>query len=384
MKKVGYFEVFDGCAGDMLAGSLIDAGLDIELLKKELMKLPLKNYQIQTKKIKRKTHFGHFIEGTQFSVIPVGKWNDKTSYNEICKIIEKSLFHPDIKEKIIKIFDILAEGESRVHSEEKKKLHFHEVGQIDAIIEIATVVIGIELLEIKKVFSSSVGISKIAPATIEILKGVPTIIKNVPYEITTPTGASIIKGISNFSSELSDFFINKVGYGAGTREDPSPNMVKFLIGEKKDERESVVFIETNIDDMNPVLIGHLVEKLYKDGAFDVSVFCGIGKKNRPVFKIEIIVPEEKFQKISKILFEESTTLGFRYRKENRVILERKIKEIETEFGKIKVKFSYLDGKLINISPEYEDCKKISEGKQIPLKIVYQKVFKKLENNLNSC
>ncbi|MFN4227476.1 MAG: nickel pincer cofactor biosynthesis protein LarC [Candidatus Ratteibacteria bacterium] len=381
MSKIGYFEVFDGCAGDMFVGSLIDAGLDVEILKKELEKLPVKDYRIETKKVKRKTQYGHKQEGTQFFVIPTKQWNDKTPYSSILKIIEKSSFSSKIKEKIIKVFDILAEGESIVHKEKKEKIHFHQVGQIDAIIEITSVIVGIEILEIQEVFSSSVGISNIAPATIEILKGVPTILKNIPYEITTPTGAAIIKGIANFSPIISNFYINRFGYGAGIRDDPPPNMLKFIIGETKEEKENVIIIETNIDDMSPVLIGYLIEKLYKNGAFDVSVFSGIGKKNRPVFKVEVILPEKNFKKISETLFEESTTIGFRYRKENRIVLEREVKTVKTPLGNIRIKKSYINGKVINVAPEYDDCKKIAEQEQIPLKKVYQTVYKTLENNL---
>ncbi|MCM8785895.1 MAG: nickel pincer cofactor biosynthesis protein LarC [Candidatus Omnitrophica bacterium] len=381
MRRIGYFEVFDGCAGDMLAGSLVDAGLDIEVLKRELKKLPVENYKIEIKKVKRKTQFGNSQEGTQFLVVSTGKWDDETPYSSIFKIIEKSSYSLKIKEKILNVFDILADAESIVHKEKKEQVSFHQVGQIDAIIEIVSVIIGIEILRIEEVFSSPIGFSNIAPATIEILKGIPTIPKNIPFEITTPTGAAIIKGIANFSPINSDFYINRFGYGAGTRESPPPNMVKFIIGEAKDEKDSVVIIETNIDDMNPVLIGHLIEKLYNNGALDVSIFHGIGKKNRPVFKVEIILPENKFKKISEILFEESTTIGFRYRKENRIVLEREVKTIKTTIGNVRVKKSYINGKVINISPEYDDCKKISEQKRIPLKKVYQIVYKDLENNL---
>ncbi|MCM8767777.1 MAG: nickel pincer cofactor biosynthesis protein LarC [Candidatus Omnitrophica bacterium] len=381
MSKIGYFELFDGCSGDMLAGSLVDAGLDIVSLKKELKKLPVENYRIEIKKVNRKTQYGHMQGGSQFLVIPNGKWNDETPYSSILKIIEKSSFSPKIKEKIIKVFDTLAEGESIVHKEEKDKIHFHQVGQIDAIIEITSVIVGIEILEIEEVFSSPVGISNIAPATIEILKGVPTIPKNIPFEITTPTGAAIIKSIANFSPITSDFYIYRFGYGAGTKEFPPPNMVKFMIGRIENKKDSVIIIETNIDDISPVFIGHLIEKLYNNGALDVSVFSGVGKKNRPVFKLEVILPESNFKKISEIIFKESTTIGFRYRKENRIVLEREVKTIKTPFGNVRVKTSYINGKVVNVSPEYEDCKKISEKKQIPLKKIYQTVYKNLENNL---
>ncbi|MCM8818089.1 MAG: nickel pincer cofactor biosynthesis protein LarC [Candidatus Omnitrophica bacterium] len=374
--KAGYLDVSNGCAGDMLVGSLIDAGLNLNDLKKELEKLPLKNYKIEVKKVERDTNFGHKIEGTKFIVKEIEKWDDKTEYKKIIKIIEKSSFANKIKKKIIKVFDILAEAESIIHKEKKEKLHFHQIGQIDAIIEIISFIVGIELLGIKKIFSSSVGISNPAPVTCEILKGIPVIFKNTDFEITTPTGAAITKAITTFFPFSFNFYIEKVGYGAGMREYPLPNMVKFFIG-KVQEAEGIYIIETNIDDMSPVLFSNLIDKLLKAGALDVSIFQGIGKKNRPVFKIEIICPEYKFKEIGKILFKESTTIGFRYRKESRIILEREIKEIETELGKVRVKISYLNGEKVNISPEYEDCKKISEEKNIPLKKIYQIIYKSL-------
>ncbi|MCM8804762.1 MAG: nickel pincer cofactor biosynthesis protein LarC [Candidatus Omnitrophica bacterium] len=376
MSKIGFFDVLNGCAGDMLAGSLIDAELDIKTLEKQLKKLPIENYKIKTEKVKRKTSFGHLIEGTKFIVESNEKWDDRIPYEKILNIIEKSSFSLKTKEKIIKIFEILAESEASVHKEKKEKIHFHQVGQIDAIVEIVSVIIGLELLEIEEVFSSPVGVSNLAPATINILKDVPLVFKDCHFEITTPTGASILKGIANFSSFYSDFYLYKVGYGAGTREEPLPNMVKFLIGTFKKEEE-IIILETNIDDMNPILFSNLFEKLFKAGALDVSLFQGIGKKGRPVFKLEIILPDFKLKEISDILFKESTTIGLRFRKERRILLERDIKEIDTSLGKIKVKISHINGKKINISPEYEDCKKISEEKGIPLKRVYEIIYKEL-------
>ncbi len=376
--KIGYFDVLNGCSGDMLVAALIDAGLSVRILKEELEKLPLKNFKIEVKKVKRRTDFGHSIEGTKFIVKPYGKWNDKTPYKKILDIIEKSRFSQEIKEKIIRVFEIIAKAESEVHRVKKEIIHFHQVGQVDAIVEITAVVIGLQLLEVEKVYSSSIGISNISPATINILKEIPVIIKKCPFEITTPTGASILKGIADFSPLYKDFYIENVGYGAGSRDEPSPNMVKFLIGKIKTEIEDIYIIETNIDDMNPVFFGNLFEKLYKTGAFDVSLFQGIGKKSRPVFKLEIILPEGKLKEICEVLFRESTTIGLRYRKEKRIVLDREIKEFNTSLGKIRLKVSSMNGEKINISPEYEDCKKISEEKGIPLKKVYELVYKELK------
>jgi len=377
MKRIGYFDVLNGCSGDMIVGCLIDAGLDFKELKKELEKLPVKDYKIEIKKVKRKTDWNHYIEGTRFIVEPY-KWNDATPYKKIIEIIDKSSFGKNTVKKIKNIFEIIADAEKVVHNEKKENIHFHQIGQIDAIIEIVATIVGLQLLKIENVFASPVGVSDIAPATGEILKGVPMVLKNIPFEITTPTGAAILKGIADFSSLNSNFYLEKIGYGAGERESPSPNMIKFLIGKIKEEDEDLVFIETNIDDMNPVFFTNLFDKLFKGGCLDISLFQGIGKKGRPIFKIEIIAPESKLKEIGRILFEESSTIGFRFRRINRVILERETKEIDTDFGKIKVKISYMNGKIVNVSPEYEDCRRISEEKNIPLKKVYSMTLKKLE------
>jgi len=167
------------------------------------------------------------------------------------------------------------------------------------------------------------------------------------------------------------------GYGAGEREEPSPNILKFIYGRQKEENESIYMIETNIDDMNPLIFENLYEKLFKAGAVDVSVFTGIGKKNRPVFNLCIMVKEKNFEKIKNIVFSETTTIGFRFRKEKRITLERETKEINTKWGKVRVKVSFSGDKTYNISPEYEDCKKISKKYNIPLKQVLLEV-----NNLS--
>lgn len=377
MKKIGYFEAINGCAGDMIAASLIDAGLDFNDLKKELQKIPVKDYEIEIKKVKREG-FGHTIQATQFLVKPEKFSSEGMSYREIIKIIEESKFDEERKNKIKKTFEILAEAERKVHGKEGNDVHFHQIGQIDAIIEISSAIIGLELLGVEKVYSSSIGVSNMAPATAEIIKGLPVWMKNEIFEISTPTGVAILKGISDFSPFTADFYIERVGFGTGIREKPFPNIIKFFTGKIIDEKNGIVVIETVIDDMSPVMFENLMEKLFKEEALDVSIFSGMGKKNRPVFKIEIIAPDFKLNEIGEILFRETTTIGFRYRKEKRMVLEREIKEIETEFGKVRVKFSYKDGKLVNVSPEYDDCKKLSEEKKVPLKEIYRRINKVLE------
>jgi len=374
--KCGYFEVFDGCAGDMLAGSLIDAGLDLKLLKKELDKIPLTNYTIEIKKTKRHLFFHHFITATKFLVV-LEKEEKFRKYTEIIKIIQDSSLSENIKKEILKIFYILAKVEAKAHREKIENVHFHQIGQTDAIVEIASVVIGLDILGIKNVYSSPIGISNPAPATIELIKGLPVIFRNIPYEISTPTGVSILKGICKFKNIENGIIVEGNGYGAGERKEPSPNILKFIYGKQREEEKSIYVVETNIDDMNPLIFENLYEKLFKAGAVDVSVFTGIGKKNRPVFNLCIMVEEKNFEKVKEIVFSETTTIGFRFRKEKRITLEREIKEVKTKWGRVRVKVSFSGEKIYNISPEYEDCMKISKKSNIPLKQVLLEV-----NNLS--
>ena len=374
--KTGYFEVLNGCAGDMLVGSLIDAGLSLPNLKRELSKIPLDDYEIKIKKVKRKTHFNHFLQATQF-LVKVKREKDITPYSEIINLIEKSKIKGEYKSKIKNIFEILAKAEAVVHGENIENIHFHQVGQIDAIVEISSFVIGLDLLGIEKVFSSAVGISNPAPATVEMMKNIPVVFKSVPYEITTPTGIAILKGMCNFEIP-ENFYVEKEGYGAGERNEPFPNVVKFFIGEERKEKEEIIVVETNIDDFSPVFAGYVIDKLKKAGALDVVVFTGTGKKNRPIFKLEVLTPEEKFKEIVETIFKETTTIGLRFRKEKRIVLEREISEVKTKWGSVRIKTTYFNGKKVNISPEFEDCKKIAEEKKVSLKDVYMEIFKKLK------
>lgn len=369
--RIGYFEVFNGCAGDMLCAGLVDAGLDITLLKKELKKIPLSNYSIKIQNVKRELYHHHFMPATKFLVV-LKKEEKFRKYGEIKELIKKSNLSESTKKKILKIFDIIAKAEAKVHREKIENVHFHQVGQTDAIIEVASVVIGLELLGIKKVYSSSVGISKPAPATLQIMKNIPVLIKNSPYEITTPTGISILKGLCEFKSMDEEILIEGSGYGAGEREKPSPNVLKFIYGKEKEE-EYIYVVETNIDDMNPLLFENLYEKLFENGAVDVSVFTGMGKKNRPVFFLKVLVKENSLEKIKEIIFLETTTIGIRYRKEKRDILERKTEFVKTKWGKVRIKLSFSGNKIYNVSPEYDDCKKIAREHKVPLKKVMLEV-----------
>lgn len=374
--KAGYFEVLNGCAGDMLAGSIIDAGLPLEELKKELKKIPVVSYHVEAEKVLKKTTYGHSIEATQFRVIPGKKWDDSTSYAKITGLIDASALSESNKNNIKKVFAVLARAESSVHRESIKHAHFHQVGQVDAIVEVASTVIGLDMMGVGNVYSSSMGVAKPAPATLEMLKGLPVVMKSVDAEIITPTGAAIIKGLCSVSENLPGLSISQVGYGAGEMDLPYANVLKFLLCSSGIKNDSIIVLQTNIDDMSPLLFENLFEKLFASGALDVSVYQGFGKKNRAVFNLQIILPENLLKDMARIVFKETTTLGIRFRKESRKILEREECPIKTKWGEVRIKKGYMDGKIVNAAPEYSDCKKIADKHGIPLKLVFEEIYKK--------
>ena len=382
--KIGYFEVHNGCAGDMLAASLIDAGLSRAALSRELGKLGLRNYTLRIETVSRPTGYGHPLKAALFNVVPrAGRWDDHTAYRTIVRIVQKSRLAKPLREKIQNIFSVLAEAEALVHGEKPECVHFHEVGQIDAIVETAAVVIGLDLLGVEEISCGAVGLAQPAPATARIVRGMKTVPRDVPYEITTPTGAAILKGLCGLRGPARPMTFSTVGFGAGTRPEPSPNVVRFYLGETGGTDDTVVVIETNIDDMNPVLFEHAMERLYAAGALDVCLTMGQGKKNRPVFQLMVLGSEAGFDRLAHTIFEETTTLGLRYRIENRRTLERLFRDVKTPWGAVPVKVGLLEGKQVNVSPEYEPCRRIAAKHGVPLKAVYDQVRRGIKDDRRS-
>ncbi|MCM8769450.1 MAG: nickel pincer cofactor biosynthesis protein LarC [Candidatus Omnitrophica bacterium] len=365
-----YFQVQNGCAGDMLVGSLLDLGLSLSVLEKELKKLPLPGYRLKTEKVTRETDFGHQLTGTIFQVIPESPEEETTSYKEILSLIKESSLKSKQKKLLKKIVDTLAVAESAVHGEKLEEVHFHQVGQMDALIEMTSVIIALDLLEVERVGCSTVGIAQPAPATIKMLQGIPVTVHPVPYELATPTGVAILRAICSLPGQTLEMCLKAAGYGAGLRKQPSPNMVQVLLGSTEPAEKIVGVIETNIDDMNPVMFDQLMEKLFEAGALDVSFFPGQTKKNRPVFNLRVIVPEAKMERVAEIIFTESTTLGLRFHRENRLALERRIESVATPWGKIPVKLGFWKQQLVNMAPEYDACKAIAKKFGLSLKKVY--------------
>ena len=388
--KIAYFDCFSGISGDMTVGALLDAGLKIETLEKELKKLGLSGYQLEVNKVVKKG-----ISTTQFKV-KIKEEGVERRFKDILTILEESKLDEEIKKETKKIFFNIAQAESKIHQKDIDRIHFHEIGGLDSIIDITSVVIGIKTLGIEEIYSSALPVGKgfvkcahgvipvPAPATLELLKNIPTYSGGIESEMITPTGAAIIGTLANSFGERPLMKIERIGYGAGEKEFSIPNLLRVSIGEKilKDENlkdsyvsDEAVLIETNIDDMSPEFYDYIIDKLFTQGALDVFLTPIQMKKNRPAHMLSVIGYEQDLKGILEVLFSESTTLGVRIREIKRLRLAQQNFIAETKYGKIKIKVAMFKGEIKNIAPEYEDCKKMAKQYQIPLKEVYEEAKK---------
>jgi hypothetical protein len=378
--KTLYFNCSAGISGDMFVGALLDLTHENKFLIQELKKLNLKNYKIKITNINKKG-----INATKFTVITKEE-TEHRNLKDIYNIIDKSSLDINIKSLSKKIFLKLGEAEAEVHNTSIDQVHFHEVGAIDSIIDIVSASILLNKIKPDRIYSSriSTGRGKIkfchgettlpVPAVRKILEGVPLRTLNIPKELTTPTGAAIIKTITH---EFTDLNLEKAktGFGAGTRNLDIPNVLEVNLIESNISKK--IILETNIDDMNPEFYNYIIEKIIKEGAKDAWVCPSIMKKNRTGSLLTVICDEEVKDKIIECIFDETTTFGIRISYIHRVELEREIKKVKTKYGFIDVKIGKYKGKIKTISPEYESCKKIAEEKNIPLKKVYDEVKKQI-------
>lgn len=386
--KAMYFDCFSGISGDMIIGALIDLGLDINFLRNELKKFNLKNYKIEAKKIVK-----NGISATKFDVITNAKHHhEERNMKEINKIVDNSKLDEKIRSTIKKIFNKIAVAEAKIHNEPIDEIHFHEIGAIDTIIDIAGAVIGIKKLGIEKIYCSKLNVGTgfvdfshgkypvPAPATTEILKGIPVYHNNIEAELVTPTGAAIITTLADGFGEMPSMKIEKIGYGAGTKDLEHPNILRIFVGElEKNHDETINVIETNIDNMNPEIYPYVIDKLMENGALDGYLTNIIMKKGRPAIKLTVLADIKDTDKLCDIIFDETTTLGVRIFRASRKILTRSIKTVNTKYGNVRVKISKLNDKIKNTTPEFEDCANIAKNKKISLKNVYEDI--KINKNL---
>ena len=444
--KIAYLDCFSGISGDMCLGALVDAGVSLKKLLRELEKIPLKGYEIHVRKVKRAG-----ITATKADVIlkAEGKEQRAKRWEDIEKIIHKSSLSKKTREKGLKVFERLFKAEAKIHGDTFENVHLHELGAVDCLVDVFGTIIGLDFLGVEKVYASPVnlgsgsvktghGILPVpAPASVEILKGVPVYATNTNFELTTPTGAALVRELSSEFGNIPLMNIEHTGFGAGNMNfKDRPNVLRLFVGNlektppyfpnltplyppllrgelkgglgnppihpleklhsptplwqrgaRGDLKEGLVnlsddqatVIEANIDDMNPQIYEYVMEKLFKKGALDVFLTQIIMKKGRPGIKLTVLCKEKEKEELIKTILTETTSIGLRFYDVERRVLRREIKLINTEFGKVRVKFSMLGDDILKATPEYEDCKKIAKRLKMPLIEVMSKLKLSISN-----
>ncbi len=379
--KTAYLDAFSGLSGDMLVGALIDCGADLAALERALATLPVGGYRIATR---RKVVSG--IAAVKFDV-EVSEAQPERHLSEITKMIEQGALSDTTRRRAIAIFQALAEAEAKIHNTSPEHVHFHEVGAVDSIVDIIATAWGIEQLGVGELLVSALpmgrgfarsqhGIIPVpAPATAELLAGFPVKLGDGAAEMVTPTGAAVIRALARPADMPLGFEVEKIGYGAGTRElEDRPNVLRVMIGRERAalETDELVEIAANIDDLSPQVYEHVMERLFAAGARDVTLTPTMMKKGRPAIILGVLAAPAHREELARVIFEETSTIGLRFHPVSRLKLHREIREVETRFGKIRVKVSggHNHG-AITVSPEYEDCRRIAVEQKVALRTVIE-------------
>jgi uncharacterized protein (TIGR00299 family) protein len=380
-----YFDCFAGISGDMVLGALIDLGVPGDFIVENVRSMPLDAFQLEISTASRME-----IHGQHVKVVVEDRNRQARDYGDIKSLIQNGPLSDRVKGLSLKVFERLAGVEASIHDCSKESVHFHEVGGVDAIVDIVGAALGLEWLGIDKVFASEIPVGRgfvdcqhgtlpvPAPATLALLDGVPVYGTGVPHELVTPTGAAIITCLAEQFGPMPKMLIGKIGYGVGARDlEERPNLLRVILGEldSEQDKDSVMVVETNIDDMNPEIFGFVMERLFEDGALDVTWIPVFMKKSRPGTMVQVICKKTDRDALVRRILSETTATGVRYYPAERTKLPRKVKEVTTSYGKVRVKeVSGVAGR-VSMAPEYEDCKKIALEKNVPLKVVYETVLK---------
>tara|TARA_Y100001978_G_scaffold6_1_gene9 strand:- start:2760 stop:4022 length:1263 start_codon:yes stop_codon:yes gene_type:complete len=410
--KIAYFDCFSGISGDMVLGALVDAGLCLETLIEELDKLEVPGLTLTQERTVRqaiagthvKVHLGgSYVEAeNEHHFVPIAPHEQpsgallrppQAAYNQhehhrledILSIIEKSRLDENVRTQSIAIFHRLAQAEAEVHGVPVDQVHLHEVGALDAVVDIVGCVAGLRLLGVEKIYASPLhfgtGFVRCAhgrypipvPGVLALCRDVPSVQTDIRSELVTPTGAALITTLTSQFGPAPSFVQTAVGYGAGSRNlEQIPNVLRVRLGEQEQptQRETLYQIEANIDDMNPEVFGYLFERLFELGARDVYVTPITMKKSRPAHLLGILADRDRSEQIIEAILVETTTLGVRYHSVERRVLQRTIRQVETEYGPIGVKVGLVNNAQ-RIAPEYEDCVRLARHHDVPLLTIYQ-------------
>jgi uncharacterized protein (TIGR00299 family) protein len=390
--KLLYLDCFAGISGDMFLGALIDLGVSEDALRVELTKLKLPGYTISTRRVVKQN-----ISATKFDCIEAGHpvmkhGHDHRGFTEIAAMITGSGLSENVKRRALSVFKRIGEAEAKIHGVPLEKIHFHEVGAVDSIVDIVGACVALEILDVDEVqaLPPRLGSGFVetahgkfpvpAPATLELLKGVPVQSSGEPVELVTPTGAALLVEFCTKFGPMPVMSIEKIGYGAGTRDlEKTPNVLRAIVGEAGSEAgDTIAVIVTNIDDMNPQLFGDVMERLLAAGALDVFFTSIQMKKNRPGMLLSVLCERSDVDRMAELVLTHTTTFGLRVHEAQRRKLAREIVKVTTKFGEIEVKVGRLAGKVVSRSPEYESCKQAAAKAGVAVKDVYNEAARAAE------
>jgi pyridinium-3,5-bisthiocarboxylic acid mononucleotide nickel chelatase len=449
--RIAYLECFSGISGDMFMGALIDAGVPPKVLEDTVAALnvgarleifrvvrsgisatkvdvwvegekdlPREEYWAKQAQNQQERTHPHDHEHSQHhehdhlhdqhssdaDARPVGKPapHEHSHFHsrglaEVREIIRQAAICDSAKKTAVAIFEALGAAEAKIHATSIEKVHFHEVGAVDAMVDIVCASVGAEALQVDEIICSplNVGGGSVqcahgtfpvpAPATVELLSDAPVYSTGVQAELVTPTGAAIVKTLATRFASFPEMKIEKSGYGAGTREFPGlPNVARLTIGEAastlaaKTASDTVTVLEANLDDLNPQVFGYVMDRLLEDGALDAFGMPVQMKKNRPGTLLTVLCKPEDASKLTQLIFTETTTLGVRRRDEVRQTLARRWEKVRTQWGDVRIKIASMNGTVTNYAPEYEDCRRIASEHHVPLKTVMQEASREYTNS----
>lgn len=375
-----YLSGFSGVSGNMFVGALLDAGLSEDVFRNMVSALPVSGYQLKIEKVVKRG-----ISATHFDVeLDHAAHQPHRHLADIVKIIEAARLSDSVKARSIAVFTRLAEAEAKVHGTTVDKIHFHEVGGVDAIIDIVGTVFGLETLGIGKVYAGNLrtghGIIQCAhgsmpvpaPATAELLIGIPYTHGDIEKELLTPTAAALLAVLCDgFGDRPAGFVSDKTVYGAGGWDLDIPNVLRVQLGNIAEKSGELLVLETNIDDCNPQIFDYVMERLFKAGALDVWLTPIQMKKNRPAVTLSVLAPVKLQEKMEEIIFTETTTIGVRRYPVQRTAAERREEVVNTPWGSVRVKISANQGVVCSVTPEFDDCRTLAEANGVPLKEVFK-------------
>lgn len=399
--RIAYLECFAGISGDMFLGALVDAGVDPKLLHESVASLTI-GATLEIEKVDRSginaSKVRVLVDGTSAEAAANSTHTHHHSHHEhhhhgrslsvIRKMIEHAPLAATAKSTAIRAFELLGESESKIHNVPIESIHFHEVGAIDSIVDIVAGAVGAHALAADSWICSplNVGGGTVecahgtfpvpAPATMELLQGVPTYSSGIQMELVTPTGAALVRALNCTFGPAPAMRVDKIGYGGGSRNPKRfPNVVRLSVGDTSEATpitgDTIVVMETAVDDLNPQILGDFTERALQAGALDVMCSSVQMKKNRLATLITILCDRAHVEPLQRLLFRETSTLGVRVREERRACLDRKFVNVLTQWGEIRIKIGLLNGVEVNAAPEYEDCRRCAEQHAVPLKLVMQ-------------